>query len=118
MNIVPAVTNVPAIKPVKGQTDRDVHLKKEGDGSQKETGKNIDEIKKDRLVKAVEDANKKIKDLNIRIELSVHEKTKDVVVKFVDSDTNQVIKEYPPEKYLDLVASLWELAGLFVDEKV
>jgi len=28
-----------------------------------------------------------------------------------------VIKEYPPEKTLDMIQKLWEMAGLMVDEK-
>jgi flagellar protein FlaG len=28
-----------------------------------------------------------------------------------------VIKELPPEKTLDMIAKVWELAGLMVDEK-
>lgn len=118
MNVIPAVNNVPAIKPVKGQTDREVRLKKEGSDLQNSSEKDVDEVKKSAVIKAVEDANKKIKDLNIRLELSVHEKTKDIVIRFVNSETNEVVKEYPPEKYLDMIASLWELAGLFVDKKV
>ena len=118
MNVIPAINNVPAIKPVKGQTEKEVRLKKEDSNPQNGSDKDIDEVKKNKLIKAVEDANKKIKDLNIRIELSVHEKTKDIIIKFVNSDTNEVVKEYPPEKYLDMIASLWELAGLFVDKKV
>ena len=29
----------------------------------------------------------------------------------------EVIKEYPPEKTLDMIAKVWEMAGIMVDEK-
>ena len=40
------------------------------------------------------------------------------MVKVINSETNEVIREIPPEKILDLVAKMWELAGILVDERV
>ena len=39
------------------------------------------------------------------------------IVKIIDKDTKKVLKEIPPEKTLDMIAKVWELAGLMVDEK-
>jgi flagellar protein FlaG len=39
------------------------------------------------------------------------------MIKIVDRDSKKVIKELPPEKTLDMIAKVWELAGLLVDEK-
>jgi len=47
----------------------------------------------------------------------IHEDTKRVMIKIVDKKSKEVIKEYPPEKTLDMIAKVWELAGLLVDEK-
>ena len=47
----------------------------------------------------------------------VHESTNRVTIKIVDKKTKEVLKEYPPEKTLDMIAKVWELAGLLVDEK-
>lgn len=47
----------------------------------------------------------------------IHDKTNRVTIKIVDKETKKVIKEYPPEKTLDMIAKVWELAGLMVDEK-
>jgi len=35
----------------------------------------------------------------------------------VDKRTKEVIKEFPAEQTLDLIAKAWELAGIMVDEK-
>ena len=35
----------------------------------------------------------------------------------LDKETKEVIKEYPPEKTLDMIAKVWEMAGIMVDEK-
>ena len=47
----------------------------------------------------------------------VHEATKRVTIKIVDKDTKKVVKEFPPEKTLDMIAKVWEMAGILVDEK-
>lgn len=66
---------------------------------------------------AIERVNKALAGTYRRFEYSIHEGTKDIMVKVIDTETNEVIREIPPEKILDLVAKLWELAGLFVDER-
>lgn len=69
------------------------------------------------IIKAIEKANKKISDKSKEFEFSVHEQTKQIMVKVIDSQTHKVIKEFPPEKILDMVAKMCEEAGIFVDEK-
>ena len=49
--------------------------------------------------------------------ISYHEATKRISVKIVDNDTKEIIREIPPEKTLDMISKMWELAGLVVDEK-
>ena len=39
------------------------------------------------------------------------------MIKMVDKETRKVIKEFPAEETLDLIAKAWELAGIMVDEK-
>ncbi|MFZ7120921.1 MAG: flagellar protein FlaG [Eubacteriaceae bacterium] len=71
----------------------------------------------DDLKKAVNETNKMIFGGNSHFEFQVHEKTGAMMVKLIDNNTNEVIKEIPPEKILDLVANIWELVGIIVDEK-
>lgn len=47
----------------------------------------------------------------------IHEGTNRVMIKMVDKQTRKVIKEFPAEETLDLIAKAWELAGIMVDEK-
>ncbi len=47
----------------------------------------------------------------------IHEGTNRVTIKIVDKKTKEVIKELPPEKTLDMIAKVWEMAGILVDEK-
>ena len=64
---------------------------------------------------AVEEINKNAK--NSKAIFGFHDKTNRVTIKIVDKESKKVLKEYPPEKTLDMIAKAWELAGLMVDEK-
>ena len=69
------------------------------------------------VVDAIENANRISIGSHTEIRFSVHEKTKEIMVKIVDLETNKVIKEIPPEKILDLVSKLIEMTGILFDEK-
>jgi len=81
------------------------------------SGKNAETVKpsEQEVIKAVETANKKFELYNTRVEFSFHEKTNDIMIKIYRND--EVIREIPPEKILDMVAMMLERAGLLVDEK-
>lgn len=67
------------------------------------------------LKNAVSDLNKHL--TNSEAIFGIHEKTNRVTIKIVDKTTREVIKEYPPEQTLDMIAKVWEIAGILVDEK-
>lgn len=69
------------------------------------------------IIQAIERANKHFKTYDRRLEFSIHDATKQIMVKVIDTDTDTVIREIPSEKILDMVAHLWEMAGILVDEK-
>ena len=55
--------------------------------------------------------------VNSEAVFGIHEKTNRVTIKIIDKDTREVIKEVPPEKTLDMIAKVWELAGILIDER-
>lgn len=67
--------------------------------------------KKD-LDKAVNKLNKFLEDDNTRAEYSVHKDLGTVMIKIVDKNTDKVILELPPEKILNMVASMCKQVGL------
>ncbi len=73
------------------------------------------EQNQDKIKKAVEQMNKNMN--NSEAIFGIHEGTNRVTIKIVDKDTKKVIKELPPEKTLDMIAKVWEMAGIMVDEK-
>lgn len=65
--------------------------------------------------KAAEQLSKKMQ--NCEALFGIHEETNRVTIKIVNKDTKEILKEFPPEKTLDMIAKAWELAGLMIDEK-
>lgn len=92
----------------------------EGNGGQNNPAgqsrqQNID-AQNEKIKNAVEELNKKIASHSEAV-FGIHEKTNRVTIKIVDKDSKKVIKELPPEKTLDMIAKVWEMAGILVDEK-
>ncbi len=69
----------------------------------------------ERVRKAVEALNKNL--ANSEAVFGIHEDTNRVTIKLVDKNTKEVIKELPPEKTLDMIAKVWEMAGILIDER-
>ena len=65
---------------------------------------------------AIAEVNKKMNQ-HTRCEFSYHEDTKRVSIKVIDSDTDEVVREIPPEETLDMLSKMWEVAGILVDEQ-
>lgn len=69
----------------------------------------------EQIRKAVEKLNKNM--ANSEAVFGIHEDTQRVTIKIVDRKTKEVIKELPPEKTLDMIAKVWEMAGILIDER-
>jgi flagellar protein FlaG len=84
---------------------------------QKSIGSSEYPINEKVVSEAVEKINKALEGTNRRFEYSVHEGTNDIMIKVIDESTKEVVREIPPKKILDMVASMMEMAGLLVDER-
>jgi flagellar protein FlaG len=69
------------------------------------------------LIEAIEKSNKDLILNNTSLKFSIHEATKEIIVKVIDNETKEIVKEIPPEKILDMIASMLEKTGIFVDNK-
>ncbi len=87
----------------------------EGDENTEQNGQESKEFDAEMMRQAMKELNKKAD--NIQAEFGIHEKTNRITIKMVDKQTKEVIKELPPEKMLDMIARMWEISGLVVDEK-
>ena len=81
------------------------------------TEKNALPVSEKVVLEAIEKANKGVRGANARFEYSIHKATKQIMVKVIDRDTDEEIMQIPPEKILDMIAGLWDMVGLLVDEK-
>lgn len=45
------------------------------------------------------------------------EVTRRVSIKVYDDETDELIREVPPEKSLEALKKMWEIAGIIIDEK-
>ena len=70
----------------------------------------------EKVRKAISEMTKNVKS-NAEAVFGIHDKTNRVTIKMVDKETKKVIKEFPPEETLDMIAKVWEIAGIMVDEK-
>ena len=84
-------------------------------GEQNGNPQNNNQAQNEQIRKAVEQLNKKMN--NSEAVYGIHEGTNRITIKIVDKETKETIKELPPEQTLDMIAKVWELAGIMVDEK-
>ncbi len=108
---IPKITEKPLDNKVKDQN----YTPRLQDGSKTQTEKF--DYNQDDLKRAIADTNRVLFEDNDHFEFKIHEGTGRIMVKLVDNETDEVIKEIPPEKILDLVASIWDLVGILVDER-
>ena len=66
---------------------------------------------------AVEALNNSMEYINRALRFSIHEDTQRLQVRVVNLDTDEVIKEIPPEEVLDTVARIREMIGVLVDKR-
>ncbi|MFG6335521.1 MAG: flagellar protein FlaG [Lachnospiraceae bacterium] len=111
----------------RAQAEDDKGGGSEGAGSQQQAGANQmqqlsarqaqQQQKSEQLKKAIAEMNRRINNSNEEAVFGVHEDTNRIMIKIMDKETKEVIKEFPPEKTLDMIARIWEMAGILVDEK-
>lgn len=68
-------------------------------------------------INMIERANKALSGGMRSFEFSIHEGTNEIMIKVIDNETHEIVREIPNEKILDMVAKMWELSGIFVDER-
>ena len=86
-----------------GQEDQNESLMEQQAQSQENIKKMVEELKK--------------KMGNSEAIFGIHEGTNRIMIKIVDKESKEVLKEFPPEKTLDMITMVWEMAGILIDEK-
>ncbi|MCY9591690.1 hypothetical protein PC41400_02690 [Paenibacillus chitinolyticus] len=66
----------------------------------------------------VDRVNKALHETDTHIKVKVHEKTNTIMVVVVNNDTDEVIREIPSERMLDLMYNMCVNVGVFLDKKI
>lgn len=75
------------------------------------------DVNEERINERIDAINKKLEKQQLETSYQRHEATNRLVIRLVDKETKEVVKEIPPEKLLDYAAGMDEILGLFVDKK-
>lgn len=69
------------------------------------------------LEREVENLNKFLQSSTTHIKFTLHEELNEYYVQVINDQTNEVIREIPSKKVMDMVAKMHEMIGLLIDEK-
>jgi flagellar protein FlaG len=72
---------------------------------------------KDTTEKVVNSMNEFLKASNTHLKFEFHEELQEYYVAIIDERTNEVVKEIPSKKLLDMYAAMTEYVGLMIDKK-
>ena len=97
------------IEPIKIQVKTEIEQK------QPETQ---EKITKEILETRVEGMNEFLEPTTTAVKFQLHEELNEYYVQVINPFTDEVIREIPNKKFLDMYASMTELMGLIVDEKL
>jgi len=72
---------------------------------------------REELEKTVHTLNRWMQSNSTHLKFRLHDKLNEYYVEIVDDQTNEVIREIPSRKIMDVAAKMQEMIGLLVDEK-
>ena len=108
------------IKQVHQESVQEVVVEKENiDQEEKKQAEKKEKmlLKQRKVREAIDRANQETRLKQTACEFSYDERTNRIAIKVKDKDTDEVIREIPAEETLEMIAKLWEQAGILVDEK-
>lgn len=73
-------------------------------------------LDKNKIEESVELLNKTMEDYKTELQFTLHEASGEYMVKIINTSNNEVIKELPAERVLNMVAYFKELLGIVVDK--
>lgn len=110
INVAPTKVEVPKVENKSTETSQVV--------KPQVTEEQKDVVSKSKLEEAVESINEFLNTQNKSSKFVFHEGLEKYYVKLVDAETDEVIKEIPPETLLNAFYEMKKLAGMIVDEKI
>lgn len=99
-------------KPAPVQQVQKVQVKSEQKSS------NEDVMPKEKAKDMVDNMNKFLDSATSQLKFQFHEGLNEYYVTVIDSETDEVIREIPSKKLMDIHAAMREFVGLLVDRKI
>lgn len=78
----------------------------------------LDQKKKDKVKEIIKGLNHFLEPSHTSIRFKLHERLNEYYATIVDDNTNEVIREIPAKKLLDIYADMEQHLGLLVDKKI
>jgi len=75
-------------------------------------------LSKEKTGKVIDCMNDFLKASNSHLKFEFHEELQEYYVTLVDETTNEIVREIPPKKLLDMYAAMNEYLGILIDKKV
>lgn len=76
------------------------------------------EVGKEQVQEVVQALNDFLSPTYTALKFTMHDKLGEYYVQVIDEETEEVIREVPPKKMLDLYAAMAERLGIIIDEKI
>ncbi|QOK25788.1 flagellar protein FlaG [Cytobacillus oceanisediminis] len=77
-----------------------------------------EQVKEEQVTEVIESMNKFLQASHTSLKFELHDELNEYYVTLVDDVTQEVIKEIPSKKLLDVYAAMTEFLGLMVDKKI
>lgn len=74
------------------------------------------ELSNSEISNIVDQLNKGVRDIHERMSFSYHEKTQRIIVKVMNNDTNEIVREIPSKEAIKLLEHIQDFLGMLVDE--
>lgn len=105
-NTIDTLAKRPSVQ--HGQAEIAIHDVKSHDGGKEAAG--------DRIQKTVDTLNQAAANVDARVSFDYSKETKRVVMRIVDPDTNEVVRQVPSQEMIRLLERINEVTGLLIDE--
>ena len=78
-------------------------------------GMELSEVNAEQLEEIKDNLNKALSPINVALDFEEREDVEDIVVKVMNKETEEVIRQIPPESMLKMAQRIEEMTGLLVD---
>ncbi|SFQ53527.1 flagellar protein FlaG [Psychrobacillus psychrotolerans] len=78
----------------------------------------VENLSSDKVKKMTESLNDFLETTSTKLRYEFHEKLEKYYVTLVDTETDQLVREIPNKKLMDMYASMLDFIGVLIDKKI